>query len=180
MDKKRMRTRARELLVNGMAKSKVFEQMSGQGVKDAQVAYFVASYVDPARREAHRGKIRILIAIVLVQALIGFAFGFVLGGVARGPYAALIVGGLIAAIPLWIGWGFHKNQVGAYNAYIVLTIFQGYRMFDGFTSAPIATSVVVVINLAILSLVLYVREKLFPGFLLMTPKKIKGRYVFSD
>ncbi len=180
MDKKRMRTRARELLVNGMTKSKVFEQLSGQGVKDAPLAYFIASYVHPARREAHRGKIRILIAIMLIQALIGFAFGFVLGGVMGGPYAALIVGSLIAAIPLWIGWGFHKNWVGAYNAYIVLTIIQGYRMFDGFTSAPIATSVVVVINLAILLLVWHVREKIFPGFLLATPKKARGRYVFTD
>ncbi len=179
MDKKRMRTRARELLVNGMTKSKVFEQLSGQGVKDAPLAYFIASYVTPAHRDAHRGKIRILIAIMLIQALIGFFVGYGVGAL-MGPDAAWIIGGLITAIPLWIGWGFHKNWVGAYNAYIVLTIIQGYRMFDGFTSAPIATSVVVVINFAILLLVCHVREKLFPGFLLTTPKKMKDRYVFMD
>jgi O-antigen/teichoic acid export membrane protein len=179
MDKKRMRTRARELLVNGMTRSKVFEQLSGQGVKDAALAYFIASYVDPARREVHRGKIRILIAIMLIQALLGFVVGYGLGA-RTGPEAAWIVGGLIAAIPLWIGWGFHKNWVGAYNAYIVLTIIQGYQMIDGFSSAPIATSVGVVINVAILALVCYVREKLFPGFVLTTPKKMKGRYVFTD
>jgi hypothetical protein len=156
MDKKRMRTRARELLVNGMTKSKVFEQLSGQGVKDAPLAYFIASYVDPARREAHRGKIRILIAIMLIQALLGFVFGYGLGA-RMGPDAAWIAGGLIAAIPLWIGWGFHKNWVGAYNAYIVLTIIQAYQMFDGFASAPIATSLVVAINFAILPLVWHVR-----------------------
>ena len=53
-------------------------------------------------------------------------------------------------------------------------------MFDGFASNPITTSVVVGINIAILALVWHVREKLFPGFVLATPKKIKGRYVFSD
>lgn len=179
MDKKRMRTRARELLVNGMAKSKVFEQLSGQGVKDASLAYFIAAYVNPVRRDAHRGKIKVLIAIMLIQALIGLVVGYGLGA-RRGPDAAWITGGLIAAVPLWIGWGFHKNWVGAYNACIVLTIVQAYQMVDGFAAAPFATSVAVAINFAILLLVWHVREKLFPGFVLTTPKRIKGRYVFTE
>ena len=179
MTKKRMQVRAREMLVNGTAKAKVFEQLSGQGVKDSQIAYAIASYADTTRRDAHRGKVKILMAVMLIQALIAFAVGF--GLAARtGPNAPWIVGGLLAAIPLAIGWGFYRNSLGAYNAYIALALIQFYRIFDGFASNPIATTVAVAINIAVLVLVWYVREKLFPDFAVITPKKIKGRYVFSD
>ncbi|MEO8004662.1 MAG: hypothetical protein ABI771_07135 [Betaproteobacteria bacterium] len=179
MTKERMQVRVREMLVNGTAKSKIFEQLSGQGVKDSQLAYAIAAYANPARRDAHRGKVRILIAIMLIQALIGFIVGFGLGA-HTGPNAPWIVGGLLAAIPLAIGWGFYQNLVGAYNACIALTLIQFYRLFDGLASDPIATIVVVAINIGVLALVWYVREKLFPDFAVITPKKLKGRYVFSD
>lgn len=178
MNKKEIQASVRDLLGKGTAKSEVFAQLSGQGVKDSQLAYFIASYADPNRCDEHDRKVNILITIMFVQAVIAFLLGFGIGA-KIGPNAKWIVGALIALIPLLFAWGFYRHRVGAYNAYLLLTIVQLPKSFEGFASSPIATSIVLAINIAVLAYVWYVREKLFPGFAFITPKKIKGEYVFS-
>lgn len=179
MNKKEIQTKVTELLLSGAAKSEVFSQLSGQGVKDSQLAYFIASYADPKRCDEHDRKVNILITLMFIQAVIAFLLGFGIGA-KIGPNAKWIVGPLIALIPLLFAWGFYKHKVGAYNAYILLTIVQLPKSFEGFTSTPIASSVGIAISIGLLAYVWYVREKLFPGFALMTPKKVKGRYVFES
>ena len=178
MNKKEIRTKMRDLLGNGLAKSEVFSQLSNQGLKDSQLAYFIASYADPSRCDEHARKVNILITIMFVQALIAFLVGFGIG-IKIGPNAKWIVGALIALIPLLFAWGFYKHRVGAYNAYLILTVVQLPKSFEGFASNPVATSIVLAVNIAVLAFVWYVREKIFPDFTFITPKKIKGQYVFS-
>jgi hypothetical protein len=178
MNKKEIQAKVRELLAAGTTKTEVFAQLTGQGVKDSQLAYFIASYADPNRCDDHERKVNILITIMFVQALIAFFLGFGIGA-KIGPHAMLVVGALIALIPLLFAWGFFAHRVGAYNAYIFLTIIQLPRSFEGFASSPVATSIAIAFNVAILAYVWYVREKLFPDFSFITPKKVKGEYVFS-
>lgn len=178
MDKKQIKAKVTELLSSGVAKSEVFTQLSGLGVKDRVLAYLIAAYADPVRCIEHNGKVNILITLMFILALVYFFIGFGIG-TSMGPNAKWLWGGICALIPLLFAWGFYNHKVGAYNTYIVLTLAQSSQSFNGFTSAPIATSIGIAINIALLGYVWYVRDKLFPGFQFTTPKKIKGQYVFE-
>ena len=178
MNTKEVQAKAHELLAAGTAKTDAFAQLTGQGVKDSKLAYFIASYADPKRCDDHEGKVNILITIMFAQALIASFLGFGIGATI-GPNAKWIVGALIALIPLLFAWGFYTHRVGAYNVYILLTVVQLPRSFEGFTSSPVATFIAIVINVAMLGYVWYVREKIFPDFAFITPKKLKGKYVFA-
>jgi hypothetical protein len=178
MNKKEIQTKVRELLATGVSKSEVFRQLSGQGIKDYQLALFIASYVDPTRSDKHNGKVNALITLMFVHALIAFILGFFIGA-KLGPNARWIIGGLVASIPLLFAWGFYKHQAAFYNAYILLTIVQIPRSLESFTASPVATSIALSLNFAVLAYVWYVRNQIFPDFAFITPKKVKGEYVFS-
>ena len=119
-----------------------------------------------------------LITIMFVQAFIAFLFGFG-AGIKIGPNAKWITSVVSASIPLLFAFGFYKHFAGAYNAYIVLAIVQMPKALAGLSSNPTATAIVFAINLAVVGYVWYVREKIFPDFAFIGPKKIKGQYVFS-
>ena len=178
MNKVEIKAKVRDLLSSGVPKSEVFEQLSGQGVNDSQLAYFIASFAYPERRRKHRWKVNLLITLMVILAGIVFLVGFGIGA-KIGPNAKWILAGISMLIPLLLAWGFYAHRVGAYNAYILLTIVQLPRSFEGFTSTPVVSSIGIAINIGLLAYVLYVREKIFPGFAFVTPKKIKGKYIFE-
>lgn len=178
MDKKRIKDKVSELLSSGNKKSEVFAQLSGQCLKDNQLAYLIAAYASPSKLNENNGKVNLLVTLMFIFSLIAFFIGFAIGA-KIGSNAQWIFGILTALIPLIFAWGFYNHKVGAYNAYILLTIVQLPKSLVGFTSDPIATSIGLAINIALLAYVWYVREKIFPGFMLMTPKKIKGEYIFE-
>lgn len=179
MNKNEIQAAVIDMLGSGMGKTEVFAKLSGQGMKDSRLAYMVASYADPARCDEHDRKVNILITIMFIQAVIAFLMGFSIGA-QIGPNAKWVVSGLIAAIPLLFAWGFYRHKVGAYNIYIVLTIIQFPRSLDGFASNPVINGIALAINLAVLAYVMYVRQKLFPDFIFISPKKVKGQYIFSS
>jgi len=178
MDKNEVKAQVRKMLDAGTAKSDVFARLAGRGVKDSQLAYFIASYADPKRCYLHDRKVNILITIMFVQALIGFLSGVGIGA-RMGPDVKWIVGALVASIPLLLAWGFYKHRVGAYNAYMLLAILQLPQSFGGFESSPMATLIALAVNVAVLAFVWHVRERIFPDFTFIAPKKIRGEYVFS-
>ncbi|WP_310447964.1 hypothetical protein [Thiobacillus sp.] len=179
MNKKEIQAQVTDLLSSGVPKSEVFAKLSGQGVKDSQLAHFIASYADPFRCDTHDGKINILITIMFIQALFAALLGFGIGA-KIGPNAKWITPLLIAAIPLLFAWGFYKYRAWAFNAYILLSIVQLPRSLEGFTSSPIATSIGFAISVGMFAYVWYVREKIFPDFAFITPKKTKGKYIFGS
>jgi hypothetical protein len=79
MDKKETQTKVRELLNSGIKKSEVFTQLSGQGIKDSQLAYLIASYADPNLCRKNKGKVYLLITIMVFQALLAFLVGLSTG-----------------------------------------------------------------------------------------------------
>ncbi len=177
MNKKEIKAKVSELMSAGTPKAQVFAQLSGQGLKDSQLAYLIAAYPDPVRCDQHSGKVNALITIMLIQTAIVFLLGFGIGA-KIGPNAKWIMAVLLAAIPLLFAWGFYTNRVGAYNAYILLSIVQLPKAFEGFTTTPVASSVGAAIGIGLIAFVWYVREKIFPGFAFTAPKKVKGEYVF--
>jgi hypothetical protein len=179
MNNKEVRAQVRDLLDKGTAKAEVFAQLTGQGAKDSRLAYFIASYPDPKRRNENGRKVSILIMVMIAQSLIGFLVGYGLGA-ETGPVAKWLLGALVALVPLIFAWGFYLPRVGAYNAYVLLTIIQLPRSFAGFQSTPIEVLIAVTINVAVLAYVWHVRDKLFPDFRFIYPRRSKGKYVFTS
>jgi hypothetical protein len=96
------------------------------------------------------------------------------------PLGGLIVGGLVAGFALLFVFGFSKNKAFAYNAYLILAITQIPRQFHGISEEPTSTMIGLAIGLALLGYIWYVRSRLFPDFTFLWPRKISGKYVFSD
>lgn len=174
LSKKELEKKVRELLDANTAKSEVFSQLSGHGVKDSHLAYLIASYADPVRCGEHDRKVNVLITIMLVQALIGFMLGMAQGA-GIGPTAIVMV-----LIPLLWVWGFYNHRASAYNAYILLALLQFPKTLAGFASNPATTTASLVISIVMLVFVWYVRGKIFPDFAFITPRKVKGKYFFTD
>ena len=179
MNQKEIKAKVTELITAGMAKSAVFAKLSGQGVKDSRLAYLIASYADPHRCYDNNGKINILVIVMLIQALLAAFLGFGIGA-KIGPNAQWITGGLAAAIPLLFAWGFYTHKVGAYNAYILLSLIQIPKHLGGLVSNTVSTAIGLAISIAIIAFVWYVRSRIFPDFIFITPRKLKGQYVFGD
>ena len=179
MNKKEIKAKVAELLSTNTEKSEVFAQLSGQGIKDSRLAYLIASYADPARCIQHERKVNLLVTLIFIQAVIAFLIGYRIGA-KSGPEAKWIIGGLCASILVLFAWGFHTHRVSAYNAWILLSIIQLPKSLDGFTASPLASTIGISISLGMLLYVWYLREQLFPDFAFLTPRKVKGRYVFSS
>lgn len=178
MKKKEIKAMAYKLIESGMRKSEVFSQLSGKGIKDSHLAHFIASYADPELCDKHEKLNNFAITLMFAQALFALIVGYGLGA-QIGPSAKWITAALIGAIPLLFAWGFYKHFANAYNAYIVLTIVNLPKQFGAFTKSPIASLIGLTIGISIFVLIWYLRSKLFPDFGFVSPKKIKGEYVFS-
>jgi hypothetical protein len=179
MNGKEIKAQVVGLLSDGVAKSDVFTRLAGQGVKDRLLAYFIAAHADPQRCRANRGHLLAVRIIAWLQVIVGGLAGFAAGGEIS-AMAGLIVAGLAAAIALLFVWGFSRNKVGAYNVYLILTITQLPRQFSGLAEHPVSTLIGALIGLALFAYVWYVRTRIFPDFTFMTPKKMNGKYVFSE
>ena len=179
MKKRKIQANARFALDRGITRAEVFEHLRGRGMKDGELAYFVASHVDPARRLMHGTKVKVLVALMIVLAAIGFVSGLGVGA-KIGPNAKWLVASGVALVSLLFAWGFHSYRVGAYNAYILLSIIHLPRSLDGFTAEPFATSIGFVATVALLAYVCLVRYCLFPDFTFLSPRKVKGQYAFSS
>jgi hypothetical protein len=179
MDRKEIKAQVAQLLSGGVTKSDVFARLTGQGVKDRLVAYFIAAHADPQRCRDNRGHRRAVLVIAYLQVFLGALAGFAAGR-AISPLAGLIVAAIAISISLLFVWGFSKNKVGAYNAYLILTLTQLPRQFSGMTERPESTAIALLIGLGLLAYIWYVRSRLFPDFAFMAPKKVAGKYVFSE
>jgi cation transport ATPase len=178
MNKKEIKAQVHALIEAGTPKSEVFSRLSGQGIKDSQLAYFIAAYPHPQRREQHKRKVNLLVMAMLLYALMAFLVGFAIGS-QIGPTGRWVLAVVVAAIPLLFAWGFRNYKVAAYNVYILLSLIHLPRAFDGFMAQPLANSIALSVNFGMIAFVWYVRHKLFPDFLFITPAKVKGEYHFQ-
>jgi hypothetical protein len=179
MNKKEALAQVTEMLSAGEKKQAVFSELSGKGVKDRVLAYFIASYADPqrcARNKIHR---RIAIAITYIQLALA-----ILAALYIATNMSVAVGLIVGAIGVLFGalfvWGFTKNKASMYTAFIFLSLSQLPRQLQGFMDTPVASLVGLAIGVGIVAYVWFVRQRLFPDILVVGPRKVAGQYVFSD
>ena len=103
----------------------------------------------------------------------GFLLAMVLGGAVAYWY---FISGLSTNPP-----GFYLDESGgAYNAYLILTITQLPRQFTGFAERPVSTLIGCLLGVGLFAYIWYVRTRIFPDFNFIAPKKMNGKYVFSE
>lgn len=118
MNNKELQVEVTEMLSAGKKKQDVFAVLSGRGVKDRVVAYFIAAHLDPRRcteNKVHRG---IIIAIICIQGLLGILAGISIAA-SDSPTLGLVVGAIVLLITGLFVWGFAKNKASIYNAFIL-------------------------------------------------------------
>jgi len=179
MNKKEAQAKISELLSAGEKKQQVFAELSGNGVKDRVLAYFIASHVDLRRcadNKIHRG---IVIAIACIQVLLAG-----LAGLYVATSLSVIVGLVVAIIGMLFGtlfvWGFSKNKASMYSVFILLSLSQLPRQLEGFMDNPIPAAVGLAIGIGLVAYVWFVRQRLFPDFAFIGARKVAGQYVFTD
>jgi len=179
LDKKEIKRQVVAMLDAGRSRTETFKAFSGGVLKDRVLAYLIGSHPDPARIEQHQGKIKILLGLTVVQALLGAVAGFFLGSMI-GPKATVFFTLFAALVPLWFAYGFHKNRAQFYTVYVILSISQLPRLFKDFAEDPISTLIGAAITLGMVFFVAWLKTLLFPDLGFIGPKKIKGQYVFSN
>jgi hypothetical protein len=178
MNRKEIKARVGQLLSEGTTETEVFNRLAGQGVKDRTLAYWIAARPDPQRCHANRGHLLAVRIIAWVQAILAALAGFG-AGIHISTVAALIFAAMGMAFGLMFVWAFSKNNVAAYNIYLLLSITQLPRQFSGPGQATAATWIIFLIGVVLFAYIWYVRTRIFPDFNFLSPKKIGGKYVFS-
>jgi hypothetical protein len=179
LDKKEIKQQLVAMLQGGRSKTETFKALSGGAIKDRVLAYWIGAYADPALLERHAGKIKILIVLTCIQALLGLLIGLFVGAMMV-PVAAVVLGLIGGAVPLLFAWGFYKNAAQAYTVYVILSISQMPRLFKGYAEDPTSTLIGVAITLAVVFYVAWLKNLLFPDLGFLGSKKVKGQYVFSN
>ncbi|PIM54492.1 hypothetical protein CS062_03655 [Roseateles chitinivorans] len=169
-DRKAIQARADAMLAQGVGKSEVFRQLSGQGLKDRQLAAWLAARHDPRARAEMSLHVNILVGLMVLQALILLAVGW---QVATGFGLALTI------IPLLFAWGFRKPYAGAYSGYLLLSIITvGRNLAQLF---PITTGglVGVALSVGMICYVFWIQRRLFPDMNFLGPMRKGGQFVFT-
>ncbi|AIO36766.1 permease [Burkholderia pseudomultivorans] len=187
MNKKEAKTKVAVLLSAGTRKADVLAELSGQGLKDRVIAGLIASRPDPERCRRNKVHTWILIAIGIAQLIISVLLGIVLfeayghgpgGSVAKG--LALLFLALTVPLSLLFIWGFATHRVGVYHAFIVLSLLQLPKTLSDLPHDPATALPSLAIALALVAYVWFVRNRMFPDYGWLTPRKVDGRYVFVE
>lgn len=179
MKKKEIQAQINSRLSNGESKSSTFRQLSGQGVSDRVVAHMIASYASQELCNRHAKLIDAMIVISWLQLALVVLVSIAIG-LKAGLIAVMLITAFTGAFGYLFVWGFTNNRAWAYNATIFLTIINLPKTLTGFSATPISSSIGLAVSLGLIGFTWYVRGKIFPDFAFITPKKLKGSYVFSS
>ncbi|KWF30230.1 hypothetical protein [Burkholderia pseudomultivorans] len=188
MNKQEAKTRIAVLLSAGTRKADVLAELSGQGVKDRVIAGLIASRPDPERCRRNKVHTWILVAIGIAQLIISLLLGIVLfeaygqlgsaGSLAKG--LALLFLALTVPLSLLFIWGFATHRVGVYHAFIVLSLLQLPKTLSDLPHEPATALPSLAITLALVAYVWFVRNRMFPDYGWLTPRKVDGHYAFVE
>ncbi|CAG9265141.1 Permeases of the major facilitator superfamily [Burkholderia diffusa] len=180
MNKKEAKTRIAALLSAGARKADVLAELAGQGLKDRVLARLIASRPDPELCRKNRVHTRILVALGIAQLLISLALAYLLlvDGLSIG--AAVLFLALTVPLSLLFIWGFATHRVGAYHAFIVLSLLQVPRTIADLGRDPSGALPTLGVTVILVGYVWFVRNRLFPDFGWFTPRKVEGRYAFVE
>ena len=178
MTKRDIKARIAQLRTLGVSTADIFLELRGLAYSDLALAFLLASRPAPHRCATHRGKIRFMAAIAILQAMLGFFVGWQVAYAEHLPWPFAIAA-VTCALPTLTAIGFIRNHLAAYNLYIAVSLVQ-YALqvrdiIDGYSAAWVG----VLLSSLMLTFVIYLRKHLFPGVGVFLPKKDKnGNYVF--
>lgn len=175
-----IKRRIREQIANGVPAAQVYREFSGQGIKDAKLAHLIATSPNDALCAQHRGKVYILVGIMLLAAL-GVAVIALGMGMQFSPMVGWIIAGVAVSFQLLFVWGFYRNAAWAYSATLILSMpGLAKQIAPVFADFSLANLFGALFSVGFLGFVFYVQMKLFPNLVVLAPRKVKGRYVFTD
>ncbi|HDR8962619.1 hypothetical protein [Burkholderia vietnamiensis] len=180
MNKKEAKTRIAALLSAGARKADVLAELAGHGLKEQLLARLIASRPDPALCRRNRVHTRILVGLGVAQLLISVALAYVFAAGGLGIGATLLFGALTVSLSLLFIWGFATHRVGAYHAFIVLSLLQLPKTIAALGRDPSAALPSLAVTVILVGYVWFVRNRMFPDFGWFSPRKIDGRYAFVE
>ncbi|MBY4693040.1 permease [Burkholderia latens] len=169
MNKKEAKTKIAALLSAGARKADVLAELGGQGLKDRVLAHLIASHADPELCRKNQLHTRILVGLGIAQLLISVGLAYLLWADTRSNGAAL----------LFI-WGFSTHRVGAYHAFIILSLLQLPKTIAALAHEPSSAVPSLAVTVVLVGYVWFVRNRMFPDFGWFTPRKVDGRYAFVE
>lgn len=178
MTKRDIKARIAQLGALGVSSADIFLELRGLAYSDLSLALLLASRPAPYRCAAHKGKVRFMTAVAILQAMLGFFVGWQIAYAEHLPWP-LAIAAVTCALPTLTAIGFIRNHLAAYNLYIAVSLVQ-YALqvrdiIDGYSAAWVG----VLLSSLMLTFVIYLRMHLFPGVGVFLPKKDKnGNYVF--
>ncbi|CAD9226928.1 Permeases of the major facilitator superfamily [Burkholderia cenocepacia] len=180
MNRKEAKTRIAVLLSAGTRKADALAELSGQGLKDRVLAHLIASRPDPERCRKNKVHIRILVALGIAQLVISLMLAYYFFVSGAGNVLVTVFLALTVPLSLLFIWGFATHRVGAYHAFIVLSLLQIPKAVADLGRDPAAALPSLAITLVLVGYVWFVRTRLFPDYGWFTPRKVEGRYAFVE
>ena len=180
MNKKEAKTRIAALLSAGARKADVLAELAGQGLKDRVLARLIASRPDPELCRKNKVHTRVLIALGIAQLLISVALAYLILVDGLNMGAAVLFLALTVPLSLLFIWGFATHRVGAYHAFIILSLLQVPKTIADLGHDPSTALPTLGVTVILVGYVWFVRNRLFPDFGWFTPRKVEGRYAFVE
>ncbi|EAY66729.1 hypothetical protein BCPG_05124 [Burkholderia cenocepacia PC184] len=180
MNRKEAKTRIAVLLSAGTRKADALAELSGQGLKDRVLAHLIASRPDPERCRNNKVHVRILIALGIAQLVISLMLAYYFFVSGAGNVLVTVFLALTVPLSLLFIWGFATHRVGAYHAFIVLSLLQIPKAVADLGRDPAAALPSLAITVVLVGYVWFVRTRLFPDYGWFTPRKVEGRYAFVE
>lgn len=180
--KRDTRKRITEYLAQGMSREEVFYRLQGGAFSDRNLATIIAATPNPLLIEGHKWKIRFMRTVSILQVLLGLFVGWQIGA-PLGDGSAILCSMLMALIPSLMFWGFLRNSINAYNAYILVQLLQippqSKLLIDGGWETP-AGWIGMLITLSLITYAFVLRRRLFPSMGVFSARSSKeGVYVFA-
>lgn len=180
MNKKEAKTRIAALLSAGARKADVLAELAGQGLKDRVLARLIASRPDPELCRKNKVHTRVLIALGVAQLVISVALAYLILVNGLNIGAAVLFLALTVPLSLLFIWGFATHRVGAYHAFIILSLLQVPKTIADLGRDPSTALPTLGVTVILVGYVWFVRNRLFPDFGWFTPRKVEGRYAFVE
>ncbi|AQQ39209.1 MULTISPECIES: permease [Burkholderia] len=180
MNRKEAKTRIAVLLSAGTRKADALAELSGQGLKARVLAHLIASRPDPERCRKNKVHIRILIALGIAQLVISLMLAYYFFASGAGGVLVTVFLALTVPLSLLFIWGFATHRVGAYHAFILLSLLQVPKTVADLGRDPSAALPSLAITVVLVGYVWFVRNRVFPDYGWFTPRKVDGRYAFVE
>lgn len=182
MNKKILKKEMKALLESGVSKSEIFEQYREKdiGIKEKKLAYLISSLPDIELCLEHDKKNNILITLMFICMGLSALNALSLAENIEGTFFYLIMG-ISIGIPLLFIWGFYKYSLTTYNVFIILSISQLHKNFEGFSNEPIVSIISLSVSIGLIAYAWFIKSKLYPEATFLGVKKSKsGEFQFSS